>query len=403
MKNDRIKRISLNNLIISSLFCLNLSWTTPLTISESGINYDPHVSSNDNNHSIVVWVNGVYPDLKTHYSLYDGVGWSEASAIDNTGAQVSPVSGIDSSGNVIALWESISENERSIVLALKPLNKPWEKAVTLSTSNLNTSPSLSVNAYGEVIAGWIDIENDRVQVVFLSFDGSWSAVNTISASGGNKINLCLGLDGNGNSIVAWEEHDSGNIFISQTTEGFNSSWSTPTCLTSNGKNSTPVISLNIVGNAIISWINIETYEVMASIYENNIWSQSSTISNNFGYLQTVMSLDNNYFVSWMDMETGDYMAARNNYSVWGSPVNLSNADLNGSSGLYAFFTAWTDKANGEIKIAEYPTTGDSLTPVELECENVNFSPKISYSPTMITSVWESVLEKDHIIQVSINK
>ena len=401
MINKINKRISLNNLIISSLLCLNLSWTNPQTISESGINYDPHVSSNDS-HSIVVWTSGSYPDLKTHYSIHDGVGWSEANAIDNTGTQVAPVSGIDSSGNVIAVWESISDKERSIVLALKPLKSSWQESVIISTSLSNTSVSLSVNAYGEAIVGWIDKENDVIQVVYLSFDGSFSPVNTISTSGGNKMNLCSGIDGYGNSIVAWEEFDNGNIFMSQTAGGFNSSWSTPASLTFFGKNSTPTISLNAAGNAIISWINVEVYEVMASIFENNVWGNSLTISDNYGNLQTVMTLDNNYFVSWKDMETGDYMAARNNFNIWESPVNLSKADLNGSTGSYAFFTAWTDTSNGKVKIAEYPSTGDPLSPVEIESENFNISPKITYSPIKTTSVWESVSEGDHIIQVSIN-
>lgn len=400
MKIDKIKHTSLN-LIISFFFGLCLSWTTPLTISELGINYDPFASSNDNRNSIVVWTNGVYPEIKTHYSLFDGINWSEPAAIDNIGTQMSPVCGIDSSGNVVALWESLNEEERSIVLAIKPLKASWQ-TITLSNSLSNTSPSLSVNAYGEIIAGWIDRENDVVQVVYLSFDGTFSDVHTISAKGGNKINLCSGIDVNGDSIIVWEEFDNGNIFMSQTMGGFNSSWSKPASLTSIGKNSEPTIYLNSAGNAIISWINTETYDVVASIYEKNVWGESSIISNNYANFQKVMILDNDYFVSWMDADTGDYMAAKNSLNVWESPVNLSKANLNGTSGSYAFFTAWTDTNSGNINVAEFPTAGDPLTPVELKNENTNFYPKITYSPTMITSVWESVFEGDHIIQISIN-
>lgn len=280
-----------------------------------------------------MWVSGSYPDLIIKTALFDGFSWSSPTAIGNVGANVSAKCGMDSSGNIVALWESIDgSNNRTVMSSRKPVNNSWDTPVTLSSSTYNTDIALGVNSNGEVIAGWTDQINEEVQVVTLDFGNSWSSITTVDPGSGRFGSLQLAIDPLGNGIVVYEDFETGVIYASQNTGGFNSSWATPAALTSSGINTGPSLKVNSSGYAIAAWTNIDTYVVDGVLYQSGTWDiveQLSSIGpNEFANYPSVATSGTDFFVSYTNFGTGETDGNATVSGVWGTPFQLS-------SGIYS--------------------------------------------------------------------
>jgi len=394
----------INIFISCSILFLNISWTAPLTISAGGVNCDPFIFVNDEGFAAVAWVNGNYPDLKTQISFYYDLEWTTFNTINNRGTQVSPVCGMDSIGNSVVAWESIDETGRTIVSTQKGKETDWEALKTLSTSNLNSSLSLAINSYGETIIGWIDQENDIIQIVTLKTGSGWSDINTISTSGGRKSNLQLGIDNYGNGITLWEESNDGTLYSSQTYNGLTSIWSEPFMLNSQVSNSSPLLSLNNLGNAIATWTNLDMSEAIASIYENGIWNAPTKLSNNYSGCPLAIATGSDYIVSWKDLESDNMQGIKNISGSWGNLVDLSYVTPEtdpSQSYSNSLFTVWNDPFTNDMYVSEYPQNGPTLSPTVISSEDMNVSPKIKSSITISILACESIVGADHVIKVNV--
>ena len=88
--------------------------------------------------------------------LYQWWSWSAPTTISNTGAS-SPMLGIDSSGNVTALWL-----ENGVVSSASlPFGGSWSAEVAVSSSG-SSSPALAVDHSGNAVAIWVRGGVDRI-------------------------------------------------------------------------------------------------------------------------------------------------------------------------------------------------------------------------------------------------
>lgn len=406
----------LKKLMINSLVCLlssmTLSWTGTEIISDTEINFFPYGCENSSGNAAVVWVSGSYPDLIIKTALFDGFSWSSPTTIGNVGANVSAKCGMDSSGNIVAIWESIDQsNNRTIISSRKPVNNSWDTPVTLSSSTYNTDIALGVNANGEVIAGWTDQINEEVQVVTLDFGNSWSSITTVDPGTGRFGNLQLDIDSLGNGIVVYENYDTGVIYASKTTGGFNSSWATPAALTSSGTNTGPRLKVNSSGDAIAAWTNVDTYEVDGALYQSGTWDSVEQLSsigpNEFAAYPSVATSGTDFFVSYTNFATGETDGNATVSGVWGTPFELSSGIYSSdpassySSGTY--YTVWADNTTGGVSATAYPVGGPSSSAVVIsDVDDVGFTPQISASSAITLAVWENILALDHVIKVNTN-
>lgn len=382
---------------------MNLSWTSAITISGPGINYDPTISTNNQGNGVVVWTNGTYPDLAIHSSFYDGSSWSPFTTISDTATSLTPVCGMDQDGNAVAIWKSIDEKGQSIIAAQKKAGADWSLPTSIAISPLNTSLSIAVNPYGETIAGWINNEANLIEIANLKIGGYWGEINAISLPGENSANLILQIDISGNGIAIWNESETGAIFRSQTINDYTSVWSDPVALTSSGNNTDLNFNLAQNGNGVASWIDVETYDLMASIYENGKWGVATVLSNDCTNCLMATTLGPNYFVSWSESLFGHIMGCKNISSIWEYPIKLSTSA--GDPTTYnpsANYTGWVDPLSSEIYVAEYPESGDPLPPFIISDGYYNLPPKTSSSDNMVVFTWESIVSDDHLIKVNMD-
>lgn len=394
--------------ILTLLPALIFGWSTVTTISDTGINYDPFVKINSSNEAIAVWTKGSYPDLSVQAALYDGSSWSSATDISGTeGTFLSPKAAIDGSGNIVVVWESIDGGNRSVMAITKPAASGWGSPTTLSASNTNQFTGVAMNASGEAIAAWVDTTNDKIQVATLTFGGSWSSATDATSGGGYKGNLQVGIDSSGNGFLLWEELTNEDIAVTWTTGGFESSWASPATLASTGTNTSPSLSVDNGGTAIATWTELDNGDIRVSLYSSNSWTSAATISDAYSaYSQAVASGSNN-FDSWLNYDIGTVQSARYVSSSWGSPVNVSDTETvndlpvcSVSSGTSV--TAWTDLLTGEIKAAEYATTGSPTSPTVISNQDLSVTPMLTSSSTATIAIWKAYVDMDHVIQVNIN-
>jgi hypothetical protein len=386
---------------------LALSWTKPLTISGDGNNFDPNVALNDYGMASIVWTSGIYPDLNIQSSFFDGLYWSPFSIVSNLGTACSPTSVLDASGNTLVAYELIEGDKRKILITSKEIDGEWEVPSTLSISSFNTCASLATNKYGQIIAGWIDKENNRIQITTQVFGKKWSDIETISSSKENQENLSLAIDASGNSIAVWEESHSGSIFVSQTLDGFNSTWTKQQALSKDGVNTLPTLSLDSSGNALIAWVNNEHLEINGSIFQNNSWETPQVFSKNLAAYPLACVRGKNYFISWLDLTSGSIKAVRNVSGTWEEPVNLSEKNevnnFDHSKEPNSFITAWADQETGEITSIEFPASGEPTNPLIISDTDLSVSPKTASSEVMTVTTWEAILDAEHVIQVNIKE
>lgn len=383
------------------------SWTTVTTLSGTGTNFDPFVRMNASNEAVAVWTTGSYPNLSIQASVYDGSTWSSATTISGTGGTfVAPIVGIDSSGNIIALWESIGSGTRDIVAATKPSGSGWNTPQIISSAQENNSSWLAMNGSGEAVAAWINQTDGQVQSASITFGGSWSSVVNITGTGESFGSTQVGIDSSGNGIIVWEDFVNGEVVASQTTGGLGSSWSSSATISSSGSNTGPNISVDASGVAIAAWADYSTNVVYVSLYDSGTWSSPAAISDSSaGYPQVETSGADNFAI-WQNFETGQNRGARYVSGSWQSPVDFSVDSptdipaLSVSSGTS--FGFWTDLSTGELKVAEYATTGSPTTPVVISTQDLSINPEVTSSSTATIAAWEAIVGTDHVIQVNID-
>jgi len=392
--------------IICFISVLNISWITPVTVSNEGINISPSIAINNSGNCIVAWTKGNYPDLEVESSFYNGLEWSLPYTISELGINVSPICGIDFLGNVVAVWELINGSERKIMSAQKAAGLEWGSPIMLSTALHNISISMANNANGEFIVCWKNQVDNCIQVSSLEFGNSWSPVAIIADVDNYCGNLKIGIDDAGNGITVFEDSNLGTIFTTQTTGGLNSSWSTPLALTSFGTNTGPVISVTPNGKAVVAWTNIETSVIVVSLYEDGFWGPPIVVSNDYAGYPTVAASANNFFVSWYGLSIGEIKASVNFFGEWELPFNLSSDGLNDyPQSSYCsgnFLTTWTNLMSGDIEVAYYPADNPSASPIIVSSEELNFLPFINSSSTKTAVAWVLMLNANYLIQVNTN-
>jgi len=397
----------LKNSIICLSSSLALSWTTVATLSDiNEISYAPIAAVNDSGNIAVVWTNGSYPDLSIQSSFYDGSTWSAFATISGSGTHVNCICSIDSAGNVIYAWETINGNNRYIYTAQKLINSSFETPILQSTSNYNCCVSLAINPNGQVILGWVDF-NQSVKTKTYTFGGSWSSINTVSTNSDYKGSLKIGMDSLGNGILIWGNYVDNSIKASQTTGGFQSQWSTPATISSTGTNTLPSLSVDLGGNAVVAWTNIDDFSVSGALYLDSSWIADTLISNDYAAYPSVAASGTEFFVSWSDQSTGGTAAAIYTDSMWQTPFLLSSEPLNDypqssySSGIS--FNIWADLNSGTVNVFEYPLDNSTPSPSVISEGDLNIYPYMITSSTNKTiAAWQLMIGSNYVIQVNTN-
>ena len=138
------------------------------------------------------------------------------SGAGSTGQAVDPQVAVDADGDTIFAWRlgngRVQARVRSTTGALSAVQN-------LSETGWNAGePEVAVDAGGNAVFVWQawDGTRSRVQTRSRSATGAWSAVQTLSAAGGDAGEAQVAVDANGNAVFAWTRYGIDNTYRLQT-------------------------------------------------------------------------------------------------------------------------------------------------------------------------------------------
>ena len=90
--------------------------------------------------------------------------------------------------------------------------KAWGVAATIETDNAGdaTDPQIAIDANGNALAVWSQSDGTRTNIManrYSAASGTWGAAALIETDNGNADSPQIAIDGNGNALAVWPQHD----------------------------------------------------------------------------------------------------------------------------------------------------------------------------------------------------
>lgn len=238
-----------------------------------------------------------------------------------------PRIGMDASANAVAIWI-----EGGVVMSSTlPSGGSWTAIETVSATGAST-PQLVVDPSGNATAVWV--ESGIVKAASLPFGGSWSSSTSLSADGSSLPQI--GVRDNGDVVAVWVT--SGAIHSSTKLNG--GSWQVLADTLALEGADVPQVAIGSDGTVLAVW---HTLNGVTSIYNitaatksiGGLWSAASTVSDptvNSVYPHVAVDINGNATAIWFiyDLKGSTYFnvflyasALPSSGSAWSKPVAIS--------------------------------------------------------------------------------
>ncbi len=217
-----------NDVIKAQTSTFEGSWATtyPLygdTLSVAGYDAEnPNLCMEEMGNTVVVWSrsNGTNKIVQSS-ELRLGGGWSNAVDVSAVGQDaVNADVGLNSSGQIVAVWERSNGTNTIIQAATKMFDGSWSTPVDLSATLQNANnPHVEINDAGQIVVVWerSNGTNTIIQAATLNYGSRWSAPVDLSATLQNANNPEVALNGKGEAIAVWSRSDGTNVRIQSST------------------------------------------------------------------------------------------------------------------------------------------------------------------------------------------
>ncbi len=167
--------------------------------------------------------------------------------------------GIDSSGNVTALWL-----ENGVVSSASlPFRGSWSAEVAVSSSG-SSSPALAVDHSGNAVAIWV--RGGVIESSTQLFGGSWSLVAQLTTNPSSSPRVAIG--NNGTVVAVWHSVISGSNIVVAATSPISGSWNAAANILAVSpafSHDLPKIAVDANGNATALWLR---YQLSGGVYQN---------------------------------------------------------------------------------------------------------------------------------------
>ena len=273
----------------------SIGWQTA-TLIESGFTgsaLDPQVAINAAGDVMAVWTQSSGPQNDIWANRYTPkTGWEVVELIEtnNRGDTRFPQIKLDAAGNAVAIWQQSNGSRYEIWANRYVAGVGWGVAERIDTENLGHAnlPQLSMDGQGNVIAVWYQHDGTRNNIWanrYVSGKG-WDAAERIenSDTGGAK-NPQLSVEDGGAAIAVWEQVDDKNsrydIWANQYVPG--SGWGKATLVETNDAGDANHPRVSVSGGSVLAvWLQFDGS--VASIWANDYvagsgWGKAVPITN----------------------------------------------------------------------------------------------------------------------------
>jgi RTX calcium-binding nonapeptide repeat (4 copies) len=271
----------------------------------------PRIDSDGSGDVIAVWreLNDDEAAIRAAFRPKGG-SFGESERISTAAAAAeSPELAMDKLGNAVAVWQQSTNGRDSIVeAAYRPANGAWSAPQALSDpAEPAFNPDVAI-AYGHVTAVWVARENWRpvIRTESRTMTDDWSAVQTISGPAGPMYTPSIALDDHGGAVATWLWGDGANRLVQAAVRSTDGTWSPAEQLSGPGRDaSQPVVAIDGDGNALVGWIRgngIWTAAQTAARPAGGDWGPPRNLSRrgrNAGSIELTMNRRGDAMVSWL--------------------------------------------------------------------------------------------------------
>ncbi len=226
-----------------------------------------------------------------------------------------PQVAMDSKGNAIVVW---STSSHSIYANRYQVGMGWGSPTLIGNdSGESYSPRVAVNSSGDAVVVWSQFFGGYYNIYANRYriDVGWGSPVPIETGLGNSFGPQVGMDDNGNVVVAWSRYPYGygngdiyaNNYVART-----DSWGVATLLASSA--GAPQAVMDITGKLTVIWIRHEFLSALSNIYSisyvvgSDTWDTATlltTIPSNAESTQVVVDGNGNMVVGWRQYDGRD--------------------------------------------------------------------------------------------------
>ena len=214
--------------------------------------------------------------------------WGTAQLIETeSGDAEYPQLGVDGSGNAVAVWSQHDGNTHSIYANRYVAGTGWGTAQLIETGDLGGAgaPQVGVDGSGNAVAVWYQHDGTRMSIWANRYvqGTGWGTAELIETDNrGNALYPQVAFDSNGNAVAVWTQDDSirWNILSNSYAQG--TGWDTAQLIETdnNGDAEDPQVGIDSNGNAIAVWQQHDGTR-------NNIWSNRYTQGTGWGTAELI--------------------------------------------------------------------------------------------------------------------
>ena len=206
---------------------------------DSGQQQTPAIAADSDGNFVVVWAddsdgNG-YFQIRARGFWADGTERISERTINSvsTGQQLNPDVAMSPDGRFTVVWEDDTDKNGDYQIVIRGFYADGSERFADLTVNEETTgqhryPALATDAVGRVVVAWQDDSDDngvyQVRAQGLAADGSaWLSAFTVnSVAAGDQLRPTVGMDGDSNFAVAWEDDNDGDGVKRVFVRGFDS-------------------------------------------------------------------------------------------------------------------------------------------------------------------------------------
>ncbi|WP_028672398.1 Ig-like domain-containing protein [Saccharospirillum impatiens] len=327
------------------------TWKVPTLIEtdNAGDARDPQIAIDAEGNALAIWAQIDVTGSNTYANRYTaGLGWGAATLIEtnNAGRVGAPQIAFDAEGNAVAVWYQADGIRFNIYSNRYTTGSGWGTATLIETEDAGDAihPQVAVDTSGNVLAVWEQSDGNQFSIYANRYTpgSGWGSTTLIETdNAGNARSPQIAFDASGNALAVWKQTDGSgarfNIHANRYTAG--SGWGTATLIQidNSGNADYPQIAVDAEGNALAVWSQLDDtrYNIHANRYTpGSGWGSATLIqidnASNAYIPQVVFDTSGYALAVWEQYDDSQFNIHANRYtpgSGWGTATLIETDNL----------------------------------------------------------------------------
>ena len=191
---------------------------------------------------------------------------------------------MNASGEAVAVWQQSDGVSINIWANRYSAATDWRDPEPIDIEpETSQQPQVAIDAQGNAIVVWLRSDGFRNNVWARRFSagGGWGSPELIETGLGDAGNPQIAIDGGGNAIVVFWQHQGGRVDIVANRYANGTGWGTAAAIESDGSGDTsaPQIAMDAAGNAVVVWA---WASASGPPFAFNVWANRYTAGSGWG-------------------------------------------------------------------------------------------------------------------------